>query len=195
MPGNFARIGEIVSILPNAKIIHTRRNPIDNCLSCYKQNFARGQYWSYNLEELAEYYKLYEDLMAYWREVLPGQFLEIDYEDTVSDLETQARKLIDYVGLEWNDACLQPHKQKRAVLTASKMQVIKPVYKTSVKAWERYGKNLEPLIVGLGMEDELKELKKTKKPATKAKTAPKTKVKTATKSAAKKAPKKTPKKK
>ena len=195
MPGNFARIGEIVSILPNAKIIHTRRNPIDNCLSCYKQNFARGQYWSYNLEELAEYYKLYEDLMAYWREVLPGQFLEIDYEDTVSDLETQARKLIDYVGLEWNDACLQPHKQKRAVLTASKMQVIKPVYKTSVKAWERYGKNLEPLIVGLGMEDELKELKKIKKPSTKAKTAPKTKAKTATKSAAKKAPKKTPKKK
>ncbi len=146
MPGNFSSLGKIVSILPNAKIIHTRRNPIDTCLSCFKQNFARGQYWSYDLKELGEYYNNYLDLMAYWRAVLGDRFIEIDYEETVGQFEDQARHLIDYVGLPWDDACLEPHKQKRAVLTASKMQVTKPVYKTSVKAWERYEKQLEPLI-------------------------------------------------
>lgn len=146
MPGNYFKIGEIVSILPDAKIIHCRRNPVDTCLSCYKQSFARGQYWSYDLKELGEQYRLYEELMAYWRKVLPGRFLEIDYEDTVTDLETQARKLIDYIGLEWNEACLEPHKQKRAVMTASKTQVIRPVYKSSVEAWRRYEKQLQPLV-------------------------------------------------
>lgn len=149
MPGNYASIGLLVSILPNAKIIHCRRDPIDNCLSCYKQNFARGQYWSYNLEELAAHYKLYDDLMDHWRKVLPGRFLEVQYEETVNNFEEQARKLIDYIGLPWHKACLEPHKQKRAVLTASKTQVIQPVYKTSVKAWKRYEKQLKPLIDGL----------------------------------------------
>ena len=146
MPGNFSNLGKIISILPNAKIIHTKRNPIDTCLSCYKQNFARGQYWSYNLEELGRYYNDYLDLMAYWREVLGDRFIEIDYEETVSDLEKQARMLIDYVDLPWDDACLEPHKQKRAVLTASKQQVTQPVYKTSVKSWQKYEKYLGPLI-------------------------------------------------
>ena len=149
MPGNFSSLGKITSIFPNAKIIHCRRNPIDTCLSCYKQAFARGQYWSYDLAELGEYYNMYLSLMEYWREALGDKFLEIDYEETVSDFETQARRLIDYVGLEWDNACLEPHKQKRAVLTASKMQVIKPVYKTSVKAWERYADQLKPLIEAL----------------------------------------------
>jgi len=149
MPGNYANLGKIVSILPNAKIIHCRRNPIDTCLSCYKQNFARGQYWSYDLEELADYYNMYLKLMEHWREHLGDRFIEIDYEETVSKTEEQARKLIDYIDMPWDDACLEPHKQKRAVLTASKMQVIKPVYKTSVKAWERYSDELKPLIDGL----------------------------------------------
>ncbi|MCB1530414.1 MAG: tetratricopeptide repeat protein [Rhodospirillales bacterium] len=157
MPGNFSSLGKIVSILPHAKIIHCRRNPIDTCLSCYKQNFARGQYWSYNLEELADYYNDYLNLMSYWREVLPDKFIEIDYEDTVNTLEDQARKLIEYVDLPWDDACLEPHKQKRAVLTASKTQVIKPVYKTSVKAWARYEEELQPLIDRL-MKGPAKEL-------------------------------------
>jgi len=149
MPGNFMRIGQIVAILPNAKIIHCRRNAIDTCLSCYKQSFSRGQYWSYNLEELAAYYKLYEDIMAHWRKICPDKFLEIDYEETVTNFEEQARKLISFVELDWNDACLEPHKQKRSVLTASKTQVIKPVYKSSVEAWKRYEKQLQPLIKGL----------------------------------------------
>ncbi|MCB1532177.1 MAG: tetratricopeptide repeat protein [Alphaproteobacteria bacterium] len=149
MPGNFTSLGKMVSILPGAKIIHCRRNPIDTCLSCYKQIFARGQYWSYTLEELADYYNLYLGLMEHWREVLGDRFIEIDYEDTVGELEPQARKLIAYIDMPWDDACLEPHKQKRAVLTASKMQVIKPVYKTSVRAWERYSEELQPLIKGL----------------------------------------------
>lgn len=170
MPGNYAHIGLIASILPNAKIIHCRRDPIDTCLSCYKQNFSRGQYWSYNLEEMAGHYKLYEELMDHWRTVLPGRFLEIDYEETVGNFEAQARKLIDFVGLPWHKACLAPHKQKRAVLTASKTQVIKPVYKTSVKSWKRYEKQLEPLIKGLKTGSAKKKTTKAaagKKPARK----------------------------
>lgn len=149
MPANYMNIGLIASVLPNAKIIHCRRNPIDTCLSCYKQNFSRGQYWSYNLEEMAAEYNRYLDLMNHWREVLPGRFLEINYEDTVADHEAQARKLIEYVGLEWDDACLEPHKHRRVVLTASKAQVTKPVYKTSVEKWKRYEDQLQPLVQGI----------------------------------------------
>jgi tetratricopeptide (TPR) repeat protein len=146
MPGNYSRLGEILCALPNAKIIHCRRDPVDTCLSCYKQLFARGQYWSYDLEELADQQNLYEELMAHWRSVLPGRFMEIDYEDTVNNFEAQARALIDFVGLPWHEACLKPHEHKRTVLTASKMQVIKPVYTTSVKSWKKYEDELQPLI-------------------------------------------------
>lgn len=150
MPGNYIRMAQIITALPDAKIIHCRRNPIDTCLSCYKQFFARGHYWSYNLDDLAEHYKLYSEVMDHWRETLPeGRFLEINYEDTVNDLETQARKLIDFIGLEWDEACLTPHKSKRAILTASKGQVRKPVYKTSVEAWKRYEEQLAPLAEAL----------------------------------------------
>lgn len=146
MPGNYVNVGMILSILPNAKVIHCRRNPMDTALSCYKQNFAQGQYWSYDLKELAQEYNRYLDIMAFWRQLLGDRFLEIDYEETVSNTEAQARKLIDFVGLDWNDACLEPHKQKRMVLTASKAQVTKPVYKTSVEKWKRYEDGLQPLI-------------------------------------------------
>lgn len=146
MPGNYARLGEIVCTLPRAKIIHCRRDPIDTALSCYKQLFARGQYWSYNLEELADQYKMYEELMSHWRTVLPGRFIEIEYEETVNNLESVARRLIDYIGLPWDDACLKPHEHKRNVLTASKMQVIKPVYTSSVQSWKKYEEELQPLI-------------------------------------------------
>ena len=145
MPGNYNSIALLKCILPNAKIIVCRRNPMDNLLSCYKQNFAVGHIWSYDLELMAEQYIAYNDMVNYWREILPeGSFLEVNYEDTVNNFEENARKLIDYVGLEWDDACLEPHKQKRAVLTASKNQVIKPIYKTSVEAWRRYEEQLQP---------------------------------------------------
>jgi tetratricopeptide (TPR) repeat protein len=152
MPGNYMNIGLIATMLPNAKIIHCRRNPMDTCLSNYKQNFMVGQYWSYDLEEMGAEYLRYLDLMKYWHEMFPDRILDIDYEDTVNDLETQARKLIDYIGLEWNEACLEPHKQKRSVLTASKSQVTQPVYKTSVEKWRRYEKQMKPLADILGIE-------------------------------------------
>ena len=136
MPGNYMRMGLIMATMPNAKIIHCKRNPIDTCLSCYKQLFARGHYWSYNLDKMAEHYALYHDMMSYWKDIAPDRFLEINYEDTVGDFENQARKLIDYVGIEWDDACLTPHKSKRAILTASKGQVRKPIYKTSCRGVE-----------------------------------------------------------
>lgn len=156
MPANFIQIGFIASILPNAKIIHTRRNPIDTCLSCYKQNFARGQYFSYDQQDLATEYENYLEIMQHYREVLPGRILEIDYEETVSNFEEQARKLIDFIGLPWDEACLEPHKQKRAIMTASKGQVTKPVYKTSVEKWRRYEKQLQPLVERLMPDQALK---------------------------------------
>ncbi|MEM6780634.1 MAG: tetratricopeptide repeat protein [Pseudomonadota bacterium] len=146
MPSNYLRLGDILMTLPNAKIIHCKRNPLDNCLSCYKQLFARGQYWSYNLQELAGQYNAYYRLMAFWREKFPNRFLDFDYEETVTDFETQARRLIEFTELEWNDACLEPHKSKRSVITASKTQVIKPVYQSSVKGWKRYEEQLQPLV-------------------------------------------------
>ncbi|MEC7701501.1 MAG: tetratricopeptide repeat protein [Pseudomonadota bacterium] len=155
MPSNYMNIGLIASILPNAKIIHCMRDPIDTCLSCYKQNFYTGQSWSYDLEELADEYQRYLDLMAYWDKVLPGKIFHISYEDTVNDVETQARKLIDYIGLEWNDACATPHKKERAVLTASKMQVTKPVYTSSVQKWKRFEEHLQPLVRRLKPEEAL----------------------------------------
>jgi hypothetical protein len=162
MPGNYMNIGLIASILPNAKIIHCCRNPFDTCLSNFKQNFMMGQHWSYDLEELGQEYLRYLDLMAYWHKVLPGRIHDISYEETVGDVETQARKLIDFIGLEWDDACAMPHKQKRAVLTASKMQVTQPVYKTSVEKWKVYEKQLQPLVRIISpelalSEEELKE--------------------------------------
>ena len=146
MPGNYMNIGFILSMLPNAKIIHCRRNAIDTCLSNYKQNFMVGQFWSYNLEELGEEYIRYLDLMEYWNTQFPGQILNINYEDTVHNLEKQARKILDFINIEWNDACLEPHKQERTVLTASKAQVTKPIYKTSIQKWIKYEKELRPLI-------------------------------------------------
>lgn len=146
MPGNYLNIGLIATMLPNAKIIHCCRNPMDTCLSNYKQNFMIGQYWSYDLEEMGEEYLRYLDLMAYWHEQFPGRILDIYYEDTVGNLETQARRLVEHIGLEWDDACLEPHKQKRAVLTASKSQVTRPVYQSSVEKWKRYEEQMQPLV-------------------------------------------------
>jgi len=150
MPGNFIHVGLIAAILPNARIIHCRRDPVDTCLSCYKQNFARGQHWSYELAELGEHFRRYRDLMAYWHEVLPGWVLGVDYEAVVADTENQARRLVDHIGLPWNDACLEFYRSERPVMTASKAQVRQPIYTTSVEKWRRYGAHLEPLLAALG---------------------------------------------
>ncbi|HEV8028770.1 MAG TPA: sulfotransferase [Stellaceae bacterium] len=148
MPSNFYYVGLIRLALPNARIIHTRRDPIDTCLSCFSKLFVGvAQPFSYDLRELGRYWRQYDALMAHWRQVLPeGAMLEIPYEELVADLETQARRLVAYCGLDWNDACLAFHETRRAVRTASAVQVRHPVYKSAVGRWRIYEEQLAPLI-------------------------------------------------
>lgn len=151
MPGNFQHLGLITQMFPKARIIHCRRDPMDTCLSCFAQNFRNdGLAWTCDLEDLAHQYCQYRRLMGHWREVLPpGRMLEIDYEQTVADLEAQARRLIDFVGLPWDDSCLAFHQTERAVVTASRAQVREPIYRSSVGRWKRYGDGVLPLVEGL----------------------------------------------
>ncbi len=160
-PENFLATGWIHLMLPNAKIIHVIRNPVDTCLSCFTQLFAQNnQKNTYDLAELGRFYVDYFRLMEHWRTVLPaGAFLDVNYEDIVADQEAQARRMIEYCGLEWNDACLDFHKTKRSVRTASMAQVRQPMYKSSVERWRNYEKFLGPLL------DALSELEPNKKPA------------------------------
>ena len=151
MPANFLAVGLIHLMLPNAKIIHVNRNPVDTCLSCFSQLFKGGQEFSYDLAELGRYYVDYARLMEHWRKVLPdGAFLDVQYEDIVADQEAQSRRIIEYCGLEWNDACLDFHRNKRPVKTASMAQVRQPMYKSSVERWRSYEKFLGPLLDALG---------------------------------------------
>jgi tetratricopeptide (TPR) repeat protein len=150
MPGNFTLVGLIGAILPNARIIHSRRHPVETCLSNYRINFAEGQLWSYNLRELGRYYKRYWALMKHWREQYPGLMYEVMYEENVADVEGQARKLIDYLGLPWHEGCLEFYNTDRPVRTASASQVRKPIYTTSTNRWRKFEKYLGPLLEELG---------------------------------------------
>lgn len=150
MPGNFMHLDFISLLMPNARIIHCRRNPMDSCLSCYFQHFTSPMPFSNSLESLGHYYQAYEEIMAHWHEVLPQTILDIPYEETVSDHEEMCRRLVEFCGLEWDDACLQFHKTKRPVKTASTWQVRQPLYTTSVQRWLHYEKELAPLIKSLG---------------------------------------------
>ena len=151
MPANFFAVGLIHLMLPNAKIIHVNRNPVDTCLSCFTRLFNRKQNQTYDLAELGRYYVDYARLMNHWRRVLPaGVFLDVQYEEIVADQEAQARRMLDYCGLEWSDACLDFHKHKRSIRTASVTQVRQPIYKTSVERWRSYEKHLGPLLDALG---------------------------------------------
>jgi tetratricopeptide (TPR) repeat protein len=151
LPSNFLNVGLIRLILPNARIIHTARNPIDTCVSCYSKLFTSGQYFSYDLRELGRYYRRYRELMTHWRSVLaPGAILDVAYEDVVGDLEGQARRLIAYCGLPWDDACLSFHQTSRPVKTASAVQVRKPLFHSSLQRWRRYEAGLAPLLQELG---------------------------------------------
>jgi hypothetical protein len=147
MPWNFEYIGMIKLMLPGARIVHCLRNPMDNCFSIYKKCFAHLESieYAYDQTELGQYYLMYEELMAHWRDVLPGFVLDIRYEDLVADQKHHSKRLLEFCGLEWNDACLEFHKTDRPVKTASAAQVRKPIYNTSVKAWKNYEKHLGPL--------------------------------------------------
>ena len=150
MLGNFLDVGLIHLMLPNARIIHMMRDPVDTCVSCFSKRFSTGQAFSYDLAELGAFYRCYHELMAHWRSVLPaGALLDVSYEDVVDNLEEQARRLIDYCGLPWDDRCLSFHENRRHVTTASNVQVRRPLYRSSVARWRRYEAYLQPLLAEL----------------------------------------------
>lgn len=148
--GNFVFAGLIHMTLPNARIIHARRDPIDTCVSCYSKLFAGELLYTYDLAELGRYYRSYQTLMEHWRTVLPqGAMLEVQYEELVSDFEAQARRMVRYCGLDWDDRCLAFHQTQRPVRTASATQVRQPIYQTSVGRWRPYKTMLQPLFAEL----------------------------------------------
>lgn len=152
MPGNFALAGLIPLMLPRARIIHTRRDAVDTCLSCYTKLFGGEQPFAYDQTELGRFYRAYERLMAHWRTVLPPErFIEVDYEAVVEDVEREARRLIEFLGLPWNEACLAFYKDRRVVRTASTNQVRQPIYGTSKGRWHVYAQYLGPLLAALGV--------------------------------------------
>lgn len=152
MPNNFRHIGLINLILPNAKIIDARRHPMAGCFSGFKQLFASGQEFSYGLEAIGAYYRDYVDLMDHWDVVLPGKILRVQYEDVVADTETQVRRILDYLDLPFEKACLEFHKTKRSVRTASSEQVRQPIFKSGVDQWRNFEPWLNPLKEALGLE-------------------------------------------
>jgi tetratricopeptide (TPR) repeat protein len=152
MPNNFPSIGLIHLVLPEAVIIDARRHPLDSCFGTFKQHFAHGQTFSYDLEEIGEYYLEYRRMMRHWRQVLPGKVLEVRYEDMVADQEKQTRRLLAHAGLPFEDSCLRFWETERAVRTASSEQVRQPIYSSSVNHWRHFRKELAPLIELLGDE-------------------------------------------
>jgi tetratricopeptide (TPR) repeat protein len=152
MPNNFRHIGLIHLILPNAKIIDARRGAMGCCFSGFKQLFAEGQEFTYGLEEVGHYYRDYVGLMDHWDTELPGKVLRVNYEEVVDDLEGQVRRMLDYLGLPFEAACLNFHETERAVRTASSEQVRQPIFKSGVDQWEKFSPYLDPLRSVLGPE-------------------------------------------
>jgi tetratricopeptide (TPR) repeat protein len=151
MPGNILHLGLIATLFPRARVIFCLRDPRDNCLSCYFQNFKANHIsFSYSLEDCATQYLEQERLRAHWLKVLPLKLICVQYEELVADLEPQSRRLIDFLGLDWEPACLDFHKTERAVMTASVWQVRQPIYTTSAGRWKHYEKHLGPLLAMLG---------------------------------------------
>ena len=146
MPDNFMRIGLIKTLFPKARIIHCRRNALDTCTSNFLNYFATGNEYSFDLNELGQYYLDYERLMAHWDSLFPSEILAVQYEELVMNQEKISRRLIDYVGLEWDDRCLDFHKNERAVHNLSSMQVRQPIYTQSMNRWKHYEKQLASLI-------------------------------------------------
>jgi tetratricopeptide (TPR) repeat protein len=147
MPGNYLYLGLLHLMLPQARIIHAMRDPMDVCFSCFSLRFKDGHEYCYEQETLGRQYLRYRELMQHWHEVLPpGRILDLCYEDMVADLENQARRLLDYVGLPWDPACLNFYENRRVVSTASVTQVRQPIYKTSVARWRRFERHLGPLL-------------------------------------------------
>ncbi|BCG89353.1 sulfotransferase [Mesorhizobium sp. 113-3-9] len=150
MPHNFELIGLLTLLFPNARIIHCRRDAIDNCVSCFVLPFSSAHSYNTDLRALGLYYREYDRLMRHWNEVFPGRIFENRYETLVEDQDAQSRRLIDYLGLPWDNACLRFFDREGAVTTPSRWQVRQPMYKSSVKRWKNYESEIQPLIEALG---------------------------------------------
>jgi tetratricopeptide (TPR) repeat protein len=150
MPENFLYLGLIAMTLPNARIIDARRNPIDTCIGNYRQWFATGKEYSYDLDELGDFYLQYCRIMQYWNDIMPGRILRVDYENVVVDTEKEVRRILEWCELPWDDNCLRFYESDRAVTTASSEQVRQPVYKSAVGFWKHYEPHLEQLREILG---------------------------------------------
>ncbi len=150
MPNNFRHIALIHLMLPNAKIIDARRQPMACCFSGYKQLFAEGQEFSYSLESIGRYYRAYVDLMAHWEQALPGRILRVQHEDVIDDLEGQVCRLLDFCGLPFEQQCVDFHQTERAVRTPSSEQVRQPIYRSGQEQWQNFEPFLEPLKQALG---------------------------------------------
>jgi tetratricopeptide (TPR) repeat protein len=150
MPNNFRHIGLIHLILPNAKIIDARRHPMACCFSGYKQLFAEGQEFTYDLSDAGRYYRDYVELMDHWDAVLPGKVLRVHYEDVVADTAAQVRRILDHCGLPYEDACVNFYETKRSVRTPSSEQVRQPIYTSGLEQWRNFEPWLEPLESALG---------------------------------------------
>ena len=149
MPTNFAYVGLILELFPDAKIIHIGRDPLDTCLSCYFQNFDTGNSYSFDLQSLGHFYRNYQRLMDHWQASYPDNILEIEYEQLINDQEHESKKMIDFIGLDWDPACLQFHTNTGPVITASATQVRQPIYKKSLQRWQNYRQHLQPLAAAL----------------------------------------------
>jgi hypothetical protein len=150
MPNNFSYVGLIHLILPNAKIIDARRHPLGSGFSAFKQHFAQGQAFSYDLADLGRYYADYVELMAHFDTVLPGRVCRVIYEDLVEDTEVQVRRLLDFCGLPFEPGCLKFYDNDRAVRTVSSEQVRRPIFRDGLEQWRRFEPWLDPLKTALG---------------------------------------------
>jgi tetratricopeptide (TPR) repeat protein len=152
MPGNFMHLGLISMLFPDARVIHCTRDPLDTGLSCYFQDFSRSHPYSYDLYNIGRFYREYEKVMRHWRGILSLPMYEVQYENLVENQEAKSREMIEFLGLEWDDACLRFYESTRAARTASYDQVRQPIYRTSLARWKHYETNLAPLKAGLGWE-------------------------------------------
>ena len=162
LPNNYPFMGLVHLILPNAKIINARRHPFDSCLGAYKQLFGHGQNFTYDMLDLAHYYQQYDATIKHWHKVMPGKVLDVHYEETVTDLDSQVRRILDHCGLPFEENCVRFHETKRAVNTASSEQVRLPIYTGALGKWRRYEKHLDLWTKQLGyIIDDLPEASKS----------------------------------
>jgi hypothetical protein len=149
MPMNFKFIGYILSAIPEAKIIHVKRDARATCWSNYKHYFSSGNGFTFNQKDLAKYFGLYSELMNYWHKLFPDKIYELSYEKLTENQKQETEKLLKYCDLNWDKNCLNFHKNTRAIKTASSSQVRKKMYQGSSEAWKKYEPNLQPLLEGL----------------------------------------------